>query len=327
MEKLALLYFILIILSDSLVLNYEADPSSYSLLMPKVRKDVINQILKSLPNRRYVNILQMSNTMAKNKEDYSLNEAETAYLVYAWLGQNIAVDCNLENTGYEFPNTVYKDGKGNYAGFAALFFTMASNLNIEVVPIKGKQKIPAGDNYSVPYKVVEIAWDSILIDGTYYLVDSAIGAGYCIDGFVKSNTDFYFGTKPELFIRSHFPDEENWQLLEKKITLSKFNSWPYITHRFYLQGFETLSPDTIDVDVSSGSKITLTYDKKNTNLHILVKFLTNNSYTQYNGGNVSNGKVEIVFDGKFKNANYLLIYANQEGNSAKYYTIMIYKIN
>ena len=95
MEKLALLYFILIILSDSLVLNYEPDPSYYSLLMPKVRKDVINQILKSLPNRKYVNILQMSNTMAKNKEDYSLNEAETAYLVYAWLGQNIALDCRV----------------------------------------------------------------------------------------------------------------------------------------------------------------------------------------------------------------------------------------
>ena len=70
MEKLALLYFILIILSDSLVLNYEPDPSYYSLLMPKVRKDVINQILKSLPNRKYVNILQMSNTWQKIKKTF-----------------------------------------------------------------------------------------------------------------------------------------------------------------------------------------------------------------------------------------------------------------
>ena len=254
MEKLALLYFILIILSDSLVLNYEPDPSYYSLLMPKVRKDVINQILKSLPNRKYVNILQMSNTMAKNKEDFSLNEAETAYLVYAWLGQSIALDCRVENTGYQFPNTVYKDGKGNYDGFAALFFTLASNLNIEVVPIKGKQKVITDTDSNEAYIVVENAWESILIDGSYYLVDSAEGAGYCSNGFVKSNTDFYFGTKPEFFIRTHFPDEDSWQLLEKKITLNKFNSWPFLSHRFYLQGFESVSPDTINVDVSSGSK-------------------------------------------------------------------------
>ena len=68
MEKLSLLYLVVLIFSISLVFNYEPDPSSYSLLLPKVRKDVIKKILSSLPNKYNLNILQMSEAMAKLKE-------------------------------------------------------------------------------------------------------------------------------------------------------------------------------------------------------------------------------------------------------------------
>ena len=68
-----MLYFILLILSNSLIFNYEPDPSSYSLLLPKVRKDVINTILSSLTNKRKLNILQMSEEMAKFKKENTLN--------------------------------------------------------------------------------------------------------------------------------------------------------------------------------------------------------------------------------------------------------------
>ena len=81
-----LLYLLVLILSNSLVFNYESDPSSYSLLLPKVRKDVINSILSSLPNKKNLNIFQMSEAMVKYKKENSLNEIESTYLVYLWLG-------------------------------------------------------------------------------------------------------------------------------------------------------------------------------------------------------------------------------------------------
>ena len=169
-------------------------------------------------------------------------------------------------------------------------------------------------------------WNAILIDNNYYLIDSRKGTGYCTKEFKKKNTDLYFGTKPEIFIRSHFPDDDKWQLLEDKITFDKFSSRPYISYYFYMNGFQTLSPDDAFLDVSYGSKLVLTYDRENTNLSIKTNFVKNYKFTEYKGHNVSNGKVVIAFDSKFISEDYLVIYANQEGPTGIYYTIIIYKI-
>ena len=319
-----LFYLIILILSNFLIFNYEPDPSSYSLLLSKVRKDVINTILSTLTNKKDMNIFQMSEAMLKYKKDYSLNEVETTYLVYLWLGQNIIYDCDTNNIEYQFPISVYDNGKGNTIGFAALFFTFATNLNINVVPIYGKEKKSTGNNEII--QTVNSTWNAILIDNNYYLINSANGAGYCNNNeFKKNNNDFFFGTKPEFFIRTHFPDDDKWQLLKDKITFDKFISWPLITYRFYMLGFQTLSPDN-DLDVNYGAKVVLTYDKNNTNLFILNKFAKNRKLTKYDGYNISNGKVVIAFDGKFTSQDYFIIYANQEGPSETYYSILIYKI-
>ena len=260
--------------------------------------------------------------MAKFKKENTLNEAESAYLIYRWIGKNIWFDCNnRENNEYQFPKNVYDKEIGNFIGFAALFNIFASNLDIKVVPIQGIQKITTETNEN--FKNVNSTWNAILIDNNYYLVNSALGAGYCTETFEHTETDFFFGTKPEFFIRNHFPDEIKWQLLNDKITFDKFNSWPYISYRFYMQGMKTLSPDDV-LDVSYGSKVVLTYEKENTGLSIRTKFVKNRKYTQYEGVNVSNGKVVIAFDGKFTSEDYLIIYANQEGTT--FYTIIIYKI-
>ena len=326
MKNLFLLYLILLIFSNSLVFNYEPDPSSYSLLLPKVRKDVIKTTLSSLPNKSKLNLLQMSEAMAKLKEEKSLNEAESAYLIYLWIGKNIRLDCYSDNTKYQFPTEVYNNEKGNSLGFTSLFYAFATNLDIKVfpIPIQGKEKITV--ETKEVYKIVNTTWNAILIDNNYYLVDTKKGTGYCSNEFKRMNTDLYFGTKPEIFIRSHFPDDDKWQLLEDKITFDKFNSWPYISYYFYMNGFQTLSPDDAFLDVSYGSKLVLTYDKENTNLSILTKFSTNYKFTKYKGDNVSNGKVVIAFDGKYTSEDALVIYANQSGPSDTYYTIIIYKI-
>ena len=80
------------------------------------------------------------------------------------------------------------------------------------------------------------------------------------------------------------------------------------------------------MDVNYGAKVVLTYDKDNINLSILTKFVKNNKYTEYKGNDVSNGKVVIAFDGKYTSQDYFIIYANQEGISEMYYTIIVYKI-
>ena len=91
-----------------------------------------------------------------------------------------------------------------------------------------------------------------------------------------------------------------------------------------MQGMKTLFLD--DIDDSYWAKVDLTYEKENTD-SILTKFVIYRKYTEYEGDNVSNEKVELAFDGNFSFEDYLVIYAKQEGPSEKYYTRIIYKKN
>ena len=322
-----LLLIILTLFSDSL-LTYQSDPSYYSQLLPFVRKDVITKILLLLPNRNNVNILLMSNEMNKYKNEYSLNEAESAFLVYSWIGENIEVDCDINNNEDQFPVNVYNWGKGNYIGFAGLFYTFVSNLNIKVIPIQGKKKVLAEEVSEDVITVVPHVWNSIFINNTYYLVDAAGGAGYCYIKFLRKKTDFYFGTKPEFLIRTHLPDNNMWQLLDEKITPETFDSWPFVHFRFYLEGFQTISPFTNILDINYHSKVTLTYDKANSNLRVSCNLVDYNAkYMDYNGDiNVSNGKVEIELNSSLKNTHNLIIYAKQEGDINKFLSVLIYKV-
>lgn len=54
--------------------------------------------------------------------------------------------------------------------------------------------------------------------------------------------DFYFLTEPREFINSHFPDEENWQLLDTPISLEQFERIPLKTSAFYTLGLTLLQP-------------------------------------------------------------------------------------
>ena len=61
-----------------------------------------------------------------------------------------------------------------------------------------------------------------------------MGAGFCVGkDFSGKRSDFYFGTDPELFIRSHYPNEEKWQLLSKAFKRDEFNSMAFLYNDFY----------------------------------------------------------------------------------------------
>jgi hypothetical protein len=50
-----------------------------------VRLEIIDQVLKDLPRIKEANILQMVSKMVSAKKEYSLNEAESAYIVFKWI--------------------------------------------------------------------------------------------------------------------------------------------------------------------------------------------------------------------------------------------------
>ncbi|TSW48761.1 Kyphoscoliosis peptidase [Bagarius yarrelli] len=98
-------------------------------------------------------------------------------------------------------------------------------------------------------------WNAVWVKGQWGLLDACWGAGTVnmdTKTFVKRFDDFYFLTEPKDFINSHFPDEENWQLLNAPISLKQFELIPLKTSAFYTLGLTLLQPTQYKITTDDG---------------------------------------------------------------------------
>ena len=152
-----------------------------------------------------------------------LNDLEKAYLLFNWIGNNIEYDYEgmLNNTSTCEINDVFKIGKTVCSGYSRLFRHFADNIDLMTENIFGYANII---NTNSDSKKLEKRLDSnheynaVKLNNKWYLIDSTWGAGYISRGAFKKNYNpYYFCISPELLINSHFPLNENWQLLEKPL--------------------------------------------------------------------------------------------------------------
>jgi len=336
MKSILIYIFIFFLFSISLGFNEEAklinsSSNSYSLLLDSIRKDLVDKIILNLPKRTEINILQMCLQMSKTKETYNLSDSESVYLIYKWIAQNIEYDCYNVNQGIYENATVptYNNGKSSHLGISNLFITMCSYFKIKAFNIEGYTKNFAF-NFGKLRKKIDHVWNSFLIGYNEYLIDLTMGSGYCDgDKYEKYFSDFYFGTKPEIFVRSHLPKDEWKQVLfeEDFISNEEFLSRAFLLEGFYLNDFKTISPDTEFINLED--KIILTYDETNTNLDIKsynIYFDGENQKQEDNICKISKGKVEINFNSKNKDMHYVFI-AARKSKTQDYKGVAIYKIN
>ena len=145
----------------------------FSKLIDQVRKDVVEKVLLNLSKRENLDILKMCLEMVAFKSTYSLNDTESAYLVYKWISQNIVFDSKGEKQGNSSTaiTTVYKTGKGGYIGITELFKTMCDHLKIKADTILGLTKGTSFNDMIIKIIPKEYSWNNILIDKEYYLID------------------------------------------------------------------------------------------------------------------------------------------------------------
>ena len=270
----------------------------FSKLIDQVRKDIVKKALLNLPKRESLDILKMCLEMVAFKSTYSLNDAESAYLVYKWIEQNIKYDYEGEKNGDSSTAlaTVYKTGKGGVTGITGLFNTMCSLLKIEADTILGLTKA-----ISRGIKIVtkEHSWNYILIDNQYYLID--IVKSINLEKDFKRDRDFYFGTDPEAFIHFNFPNNNKWQLLPKNITEDEFKSMAYLEEGFYSIGLKTISPDIQSLGENKQIKIRLTSDKSFDEIFDQLKFEKMiSSYSKDESPEIGNFNINKKSNGEYE---------------------------
>jgi len=267
--------------------------SSISKLIGMIRMEIIDKCLLNLPKRKEVDILKMIKQMINAQEKYSLNEAESAYLAFKWIAQNIENDFYKEE-GSDEPITVYNSASGNPKGISSLFNNMCMFLNVVSDSISGYLKIADYKN-DVIKSDKEYIWNYIEINEEYYLVDVSMVAEFT-STYWSDYIYAFFGTEPEIFIRMHFPKESKWQLLPEPYTFEKFKSMALLYPYFYLLSFKTIYPDTTKI-IGSG-EIILTSDKEIPEIFFYFSWIDYQGIDsgELDSANGSDGKIVINYN-------------------------------
>ena len=82
----------------------------------------------------------MVSKMVNAKKEYSLNEAESAYLVFKWISENIYISFNFNKEYIDDPINAYNSWKGSPKALSSLFDNICTFLKVKSGSISGYLK-------------------------------------------------------------------------------------------------------------------------------------------------------------------------------------------
>ena len=206
-------------------------------------KELCKSIFYSLPIRKKTTLEELKH-LIKSKT-IKLSRKEKAYIIYMWICLNIEYDKSIFS-GKKVdcsPYGAFNNGKTVCSGYSKLFIEIGKYVGINIEYIYGYAK---GYGYEPGDKMEKSnhEYNAIQLDDKWYLIDSTWGAGrFGKKEYKKEYNEFYFCVAPELLIQTHFPEDEKWQLTEKKYTLKEFLKWPLLYFYFNKYGFEKYFPE------------------------------------------------------------------------------------
>ncbi|KAJ7579164.1 kyphoscoliosis peptidase [Mycena floridula] len=149
------------------------------------------------------------------------SETEKFRALFVWMHHNIIYDCDSFFSGNIQPSTpdsVLQTGLAVCDGYAGLFVGLAERAGLQAQKIGGHGKgfgyAALGPDEPIPPYAGNHAWNCVLMDGQWHLLDSCWGAGALMNGvFTKRLAANWFISTPREFGRRHYPDDPSYQLI------------------------------------------------------------------------------------------------------------------
>ncbi len=149
--------------------------------------------------------------------------------IYVWIAKNISYDLAAYRSSVKeihTPDNVLQTRKAICSGYSLLFQRLCKIAGIETVVIEGYAK---GYGYTPFQKFLSSnhAWNAVFLGGKWNFVDVTWAAGLPPEITGEHQTmelDAYFFIPPEKLIKTHLPEDPTWQLQERKISLSDFET-------------------------------------------------------------------------------------------------------
>lgn len=173
------------------------------------------------------------------------SDSARAAVLYEWVARNVRYDAAeffRGGDGYEKAEEVWRHRIALCGGFVALYDRMAGEVGLRAEPVTGYAK---GVDYRFgrSTKKPNHAWVALYMGGEWRLIDPTWAAGVIVGRrFEPRFTWDYFLISPEQLILSHFPEEDQWQLLERPLQRGEFERMRAVPRTLFEVGF---SPDAI----------------------------------------------------------------------------------
>lgn len=179
--------------------------------------------------------------LAHELTDGVKTDSARAARLYEWVARNLTYDVDgflrgrLSDGKAE---TVFRKRKAVCGGYVALYERLAREAGLVVMPILGYAK---GFTYrpGASTKKPNHSWLAVSIDGEWRFVDPTWASGF-INGRAfepRFNWD-YFLIDPQELILSHFPEESEWQLLDRPMSRREFERMPLVPRHIVNAGFD-----------------------------------------------------------------------------------------
>ncbi len=215
---------------------------------------------------RYPSFESVSDLGYRIQNDFpdDINRVRAAFF---WVTQNLSYGKQLEDNfrgesfgSYAFPTSTkaridnmvqskidraFNAKRGVCIDYSLLLNALFEQFGLKSRVITGisKSEIKKAGSQSV-FK--DHSWNAVKVDGQWQLMDPTWASGL-VDRlnkrFYRLYEDHYFFTKPEEFVKTHFPINQEWQLLNRPVDAATFFSGPIFYPEFFKKGIQ-LSTET-----------------------------------------------------------------------------------
>lgn len=207
-----------------------------------------DSIASSLKGVKVQSISKLSNSLTENLD----TDVEKIRAIYKWVAENIEYDVveyhkyikvrdkysakrrakYLNKSAKNVSKKTLRRGKAICYGYSYLFQEMLSSIGIPSHLVGGYSK---SDGIIGRKTRPDHAWNIVYIDRQWYPIDVTWSSGYTnkkVTNFTFEFNDLYFLTKPEIFIRNHYPKDPMWTMILEPITLREFFNAPIVRRGF-----------------------------------------------------------------------------------------------
>ncbi|MBC7862328.1 MAG: hypothetical protein IAF38_05085 [Bacteroidia bacterium] len=162
-------------------------------------------------------------------KDNASSDRDKAKAVYCWITYNVKYDVKKflkDKPSNSKPEDVFKKKLAVCEGISNLYKEMCVKLGLKCEIVDGFSK-GFGYKTGAGFTEADHAWNVVMFDGSWHIVDATWGAGEIRKGifrqkFKRNPSDDYFDQSPKDVILMRAPEIAMWQLLSDPVSLKTF---------------------------------------------------------------------------------------------------------